>query len=106
MNVLATGRLCQYRTCYRQNCEFEHSQGQHQPDDRKYHRTLAFSDKNYCRLSHEKGSCGKAKCQRIHGKGGTTGDFCQHIGPTSNTICEEFFSEKGCVKNHNSNLGW
>ena len=102
---------CGYNPCRFTRCPRTHLEGQQQlqqqgeqarpqaptsqVDGRE--RMRKFGDANRCKFDHDGKNCTNPACRRLHGKCAQTYQQCETI---PNGICEPFFSQQGCTKNH------
>ena len=89
---------CRMFPCYNPKCDRTHQPGQQVENERKWELNMKLRSKDFCPSSHETGNCPIVdRCKFQHGKS-TGSQICEHV--KNDTICQAFFSDRGCPKSH------
>lgn len=102
---------CKFQPCTKAGCTFKHAPGQHTAGSQQMAasqpttggqrpRDAEFTSKSRCRFFHDLETCGRGnQCRYTHGRSAKIGEKCQK---TNGGMCEEFYSNHGCPRNHSS----
>jgi len=81
-------RECRYQPCSNPSCRFLHTTGT---------RKLRFIQQSRCMEQHDTSGCKFTRCRYTHGRGTEKAEKCDSV---LNGMCEDFYTEKGCIKSH------